>query len=435
MIRSFWSKLALAVCCLLFLVAPVRAQEDQHTLNFFGIPLKYQQVFEYEKSYPDVKGFYVRSLNGPSPAVEAGLRVDQIITKVDGRSVSTLEEIRTIARENRGETITFHVQKLDPAYRKRKLDDPFYEPRHGDPYNEDSFEVFYPEPETVHRPVVTGVTGELYHKRHLNHSPDTATNKVYKNPKRAREEGLEPCPVCFPSDDEDDIQDMIQDKVLGGGQFMEALTAEDELKATPPEASRLMDRLKEFRLRDTFSPSLRVYESGKMYAFGLPSGQLIFTENLFTFAEKEPERAVFLAHLLAHADRRHDYRPVQERRFRSMLERAISRTAGVDFEFQQIKEWSPAIPGFSYYHEILEQGYGDVNEREAVFLSMVIAYRAGYDVGSVRNWLDAQEDMISDVHPSWIDYLLMHPLPSNLYYDLREWEKRVPKVFDRSDTS
>jgi predicted Zn-dependent protease len=66
---------------------------------------------------------------------------------------------------------------------------------------------------------------------------------------------------------------------------------------------------------------------------------------------------------------------------------------------------------------------------------MVFAYRAGYDVDSVRNWLNAQEDMLSDVHPSWIDYLLTHPLPSNLYYDLHEWEKRVPKVFDRSDTS
>lgn len=433
--RAFWLKVMLVVLCALFVVGPVRADDEKLTLNFFGMPLEYQRVLEYEKLYPDVSGFYVRSLHGPSPAVRAGLRVDQIITEVDGRSVSTLKEIREIARKTRGETITFRVRKLDPAYRKRKRDNPFYEPRHGDPYNADTFQVFYPLPETVTRPVVTGSTGKLYHKLNLNHSPDTGTNTVHQNPDRAGEAGLSPCPVCFPSGDEDEIQNMIQEKVLGGGQFLQSLTAADELRSTPSEAVELIDRLEKFRLRETFTPSVRVYESGKMYAFGLPSGQLVFTENLFTFAEKEPERAVLLAHLLAHADRRHDYSPVEERRFRSLIERAISRTAGVDFEFQQIKDWSPAIPGFSYYHEILEQGYGDANEREAIFLSMVFAYRAGYDVGAVRNWLDAQEDMLADVHPSWIDYLLTHPLPANLYYDLREWEKRVPKVFDRSDTS
>ncbi len=138
-----------------------------------------------------------------------------------------------------------------------------------------------------------------------------------------------------------------------------------------------------------------------------------------------------MAHLLAHADLEHDHRPIQEKRFRSLVEEAISRTTGVSFEFNQLKEWSPRIPGFSYYQGILEEGYGDFNEREALFFGMVYSYRAGYDIKGMRQWVDSHNDMLSAIYPNWLDYLLSHPLPSNIERDLRHWEESIPKTFDR----
>jgi hypothetical protein len=107
----------------------------------------------------------------------------------------------------------------------------------------------------------------------------------------------------------------------------------------------------------------------------------------------------------------------------------------VGFDFSQIREWSPAIPGFDYYSEIIEQGYGDANEREAMFFSMVYAYKAGYKLHLMDDWVMARRDLINNVNENWLDFLLIHPLPINIDRDIRTWQKLIPKKFDRADTT
>jgi hypothetical protein len=404
-------------------------------LAFDGIPLKYQRLLDYQQEYPDVNGLFVRTIEGEDPAVEAGLRTYQVVTQINDTPVTRVDEVRNIIRNHLDDTVTIHIQKLDPVYVKRRRENPFYKARDRDRYREKVYKVVYPAPEEVNRPVVVGPTRELYHDLHYNHSPDTGTNPVYPNPEAARKQGTEPCPVCFPSGESgesDGFSKIVQDEMFGESDFAQKLTGDDK-RVDPPDALETMLReLSTYRLRESLKIEPRLYASDNFYAFGLSQGEIVFSKNLYDYAETKNRRAAFLAHLIAHADREHDHRPVEEKRFRSLIEEAVSRTTGLSFEFNQLKEWSPSIPGFSYYQDVLEEGYGDFNEREALFFGMVYSYRAGYDIQGMRKWVDAQQDMLSVVHPNWLDYLLSHPLPPNIEQDLRHWEKNIPKTFDRS---
>jgi hypothetical protein len=421
---------------LFFAVPPIHADDtvsltEEFQLNFNGLPLKYERIFNYEDRYPKGPGFYVGTVHDVGPAVQAGLRRGNIITKIQGQTIRSLDEIRNIVINNFDRQLTFTVYRMDPRYEKRIRENPYFRPDRNNVYNSDTFTVVFPKPQEENNPVVAGESREIYHKFHYNHSPDTMGNPVYQNPEYAKLAGLNPCPVCFPGGT-NSLENMVTKRFLGTQKFVQKITkGNPEVKPVPERAQKILQKLSEFRLRKSLKPQVSLYQSDKMYAFGLRSGEAILSNNLYVYASQEPKQAMLLGHLLAHSDREHEHSPVEERQLRSLIERAIQRTTGVGFTFEQLREWSPAIPGFGYYSEIMEQGYGDQNEREAIFLAMVYTYQAGYDLSAMDRWLDARRDMIYNVHENWLDFLLIHPLPTNISRDVNYWQEHIPEQFER----
>ncbi|MFB6226958.1 MAG: hypothetical protein ABEH89_01380 [bacterium] len=424
----------LAALLLSLSFSPANSQKriKKFSIGFDGVPLKYERVRRYDHPFPDVKGLVVQSAQESDPTVKAGLRVGNIISSINGRPVSTRYEIREIVVDNFGETLTFNIHKRTPRSRHRKQQDPYYEADKGEPYKRATLFASYDTPGLRKNPVVSGNTRELYHKKKYRHSPDTRTNKIYRNPTLAQKEGLQACPVCLPQGESQTLETLIEDRLTQKDQFIESLTKGAPEVESPPEGIRAkMNRLTPFLLTKDIDPKVTLYKADKMFSFGLSSGQILITQNLYKYAESNSERAVLLSQLLAHADREHDHKPAEENQIRSLLERAIQRTTGVDFKFQKLKEWSPALPGFEYYQEVLEQGYGDVQSREAIFYGMVYLYQGGYDLEAVTNWLDRRRDMQENVHPYWLDYTLAHPIPFYIDYHVERWRKLIPKNFER----
>lgn len=434
--RSF--RFLLVAVLFLAISSPALSQEariERFSLGYEGVPLKYQRVFDYDHPYPEINGLLVESTQQSDPAVKQGLRVGNIIQTVNDIPVRDRQDIRRIVIRNFGQPLTFKIHKKTPRYEYRLRDNPFYEPEGEYPYQIEKFTVTYDTPGLERNPVVAGPTRELYHKPEYDHSPDTTGHTVYLNPTKAREDNLRPCPVCFPSGDGSSLQNLLQQEFMGSSQFVQSLTkGASRIEDVPEAATTLIDRLSPRILRESLEPRIALFQDSKMYAFGLPGGELIFTYNLYRYAETPPERRIFLAHLLAHADQEHDHQPVQENQIRSLVERAIERTTGVSFKFEQLKEWSPAIPGFSYYNEILEEGYGDLQEREAIFYGMVYLYKAGYDLDGIKAWIQRKEDMQQHLHPYWLDFTLGHPIPLYIDYDIERWKKLIPKHFEREAT-
>jgi hypothetical protein len=338
----------LALLLSLLVSVPATAQQqriENFSLGYKGVPLKYERVFQYEHPYPDAKGFLVQTAEASDPAIKAGLRIGNIITHVDSQPVQTREQIRSIIVDNFGETLTFRVQKKTPRYEHRLRQNPFYDRKTGNLYMVDRFELSYDTPGLQRNPVVSGPTNELYHKKHFDHSPDTETNTIYMNPPRAVEAGLSPCPVCFPSGKSGTLENLLQKQVVQSKNLVGSLTQGDRKIEDVPESLRSMVKnLEPHLLRTELEPTIELFQADQMYGFGLPSGEIILTYNLFQYAELTDLQAAFVAHPLAHADRQHDHKPVEQNRLRQLVERAVRRTTGFDFKFNQLKEWAPAIP-------------------------------------------------------------------------------------------
>lgn len=428
--------LVLLASILLFSLAlqPAWSQRrlERFKLGYDGVPLKYERVFDYEHPYPKVDGLLVKWAEQSDPAVKAGLRVGNIITTVNDTPVETRHEIREIAIDNLGEELEFTVYQKTPRYEHRLREDPFYEPGSSSSYEQSSFTVTYDTPGLERNPVIAGPTKALYHKQHYDHSPDTRGNIVYLNPTKATKDGLNPCPVCFPSGEGGSIQNLLQKEIMGASSFVKNLTkGAPRIEDVPDEIRSMVDELSRHMLSRNKQTTVALFQDNSMYGFGLPNGEIILTYNLFRYAETDREQAAFLAHLIAHADRGHDHQPVEENQIRSLVERAIERTTGVNFKFEQLKEWSPAIPGFSYYNEILQEGYGDAQEREAIFYGLVYLYKQGYSLNGMKEWMGRKRDMLETLHPYWIDFCLAHPVPFYIEYDINRWSKLIPKNFKR----
>lgn len=439
--RRFRRLFLLVVPLLVVISPPVYSQSPLDQLNlgyefslgYEGVPLKYERVLNYKHPYPPkAQGLLIESAKAGDPVVRSGLRVGNIIVSVEDTPVETVDDIREVVIHNFGRPLTFEIYKKTPRYEHRLRDDPFYEPERGTPYELVEVTATYDTPGLERNPVVAGKTRQLYHKRNLEHSPDTSTNTVYLNPNQAQQDGLSSCPVCFPSGQGGSLQNMLQEEFVGENEISSGLTqGADRVQNVPGEIQSIVDQLSRHLIRDDLDPTIALFQGDRMFGFGLPSGEIIFSYNIYRYAELQPQQELFLGHLLAHADREHDHKPVQENQIRSLIERAIQETTGVDFQFSQLKEWSPALPGFSYYNEVLEEGYGDPQEREAIFYAMLYRYRAGKKLEGARNWITRKRDMLNNLHPYWLDFTLAHPIPAYIQNDIKRWKELIPKHFDR----
>jgi predicted Zn-dependent protease len=273
----------------------------------------------------------------------------------------------------------------------------------------------------------------LFHRGGYAHSPKPGASDTYPNPREAREAGLERCPICFPEDGGGIVGRLIQEQVGGAGDFVEQLKSKHPtVQEVPTELRTLLVRLFRQRLRQRINPRMVLIEADKFHGFGLENGTIMLSEGLLRLMESELETAAQVAHQMAHMDLRHDASAVQTSRLQSLIEQAINRTTSVDFTFQDLKEYSPNIPGFQYYSELIQQGYGEPQERQAAFFAMVYLYRAGFDMKGVAQIMRKRADMESGVHPRWLEYVLKHPYPSDVQTRIRQWSRRIPKAFERN---
>ena len=76
---------------------------------------------EISKKYDVPKGVYIRQINYNSPAESAGLKVDDIITEIDGKRVETIKELSsTIEKYKPDDVINLKIYR-DKGYKEIKL--------------------------------------------------------------------------------------------------------------------------------------------------------------------------------------------------------------------------------------------------------------------------------------------------------------------------
>jgi serine protease Do len=75
------------------------------------------------QAYNMPEGIYIYQLVADSPAEAAGLRQGDIITKFDGQSVSTMEELKSlISSYKAGDTVTIQFERLENGYEKQSVE-------------------------------------------------------------------------------------------------------------------------------------------------------------------------------------------------------------------------------------------------------------------------------------------------------------------------
>lgn len=420
---------ALLILLALLPVQPVLAAETGPLKpDFSGYPLAYERVMNYDLPYPDVEALYVNRLWEGTPAVEAGLRRGSMIESIAGTPVRTLEDVRGVLGRHAGETVTFVVHTTSARYRKRARENPLLRPRSGDIYERRELRAFYRHPRPERLTVVAGPNRRLYHRVTLRHSPDTSRHTTYPNRQEAHAENLRACPICFPGREESILEKVVENELAASEQIITRLLEQHStVAALPEELQSVFADLSPHRLHTSITPRLIVLETPQPYALSLPSGKIVLSQGFLNLAETRSELGYVVARLLAHVDLHHNPNPVQTSRVRRLVEEAIRRTTGVGFTFEQIKGWAPKLPGFSYYRDILSQGYSEDQERRASFLGIVYLSRAGYSLKGVDRWLEKMHDLEDAVHPHWLNFLLRHPLPGGIDQDVREWKRRIPK--------
>ncbi|MFB6355286.1 MAG: PDZ domain-containing protein [bacterium] len=424
---------SLVLICLAGTFSPAQARDTQPAkLGFSGYPLMYVRTYKYDQPFPKVQGFYVKQVNEDAPSVKNGLRRGNIITKINGKPVRSMDNIEEIMSQRRYDTVSFELYAMSPRYEKKLRENPFYKPSGDEVYERSRIQFRLEDREPKKLTVLVHSGGELYHRPGYNHSPDPRNSNSFSSIEQAREEGYNPCPICFPGKESSLIKDIWKREMGESKKIVKNLTEKyQSTKDIPSRLKKVAIRLFRQRLREEPKPHITLLKTKNFYGLGLKDGSLILSNGLMSSYETERGLAGQVAHQLAHTDLRHDHKAVEVQQFRSLLEEAVKRTTGVSFTFQDLRDLSPNLPGFTYYRELLEQGYGEDNEHEALFFAMVYLYKAGYDFSAIKEIIAKRKDMQNSVHPRWLDYLLQHPHPRGVMVDYERWSQLIPKRFER----
>ncbi|MFP4687136.1 MAG: PDZ domain-containing protein [bacterium] len=435
-------KLIAAAIFIMVFCAPVLQAVDtpSYEVGFYAYPLDYIRILNHESFFPEKRSLFVTELEEESRFARAGLRKEDIITSLNGSRINSYKQAREIIDASRGSTVAVTVLRLNPRFRYKRRENPFYQPRSLEPYRDYSFSVEIPEyvpPDPV--PVLEGPGGHLYHAFGKTHSPDSEHTRVFKSKREAEEAGLKPCGICFSGSSEEGslLDDEITEDLVGVGLNDDASPVFKKLKSKygiiseiPEDMKNIAERIFPYRVRTYLEPEIVYVDTDRVYAFGLPEGKLVITRGTWEMLETEAEKAFHLAHVLAHVDMRHTLTVPGKGKVFELLEKAAKNAAG-----------SRAWGYLSRIHEELadhflgvrfsEHGYSIEDEREAVCLAYINLYRAGYDFEGFEIYLKKREDMVEDLQPRWTNFLLHHPLPGNLETQISIWEKKVPDFFNR----
>jgi beta-barrel assembly-enhancing protease len=144
-----------------------------------------------------------------------------------------------------------------------------------------------------------------------------------------------------------------------------------------------------------------VVSSESVNAFALPGGIVLISSGLYRMLQSEDELAAVLAHEIAHIQRQHHYKVVQNQK----------AVAGIgQIASSQVSKDSAIVDTIlSRATEVIARGLDKDAEYEADRDGMILAARAGYDVTSLLNVLErlaaitdgaAGGSLLFSTHPS-----------------------------------
>jgi predicted Zn-dependent protease len=123
-----------------------------------------------------------------------------------------------------------------------------------------------------------------------------------------------------------------------------------------------------------------VVDSDSVNAFALPGGIVLVSSGLYRLLQSEDELAAVLAHEVAHVQRRHHYKVVQQQKVVGGIGQVASSELG--------KNSKIADTLISRATEVIARGLDKNAEYEADRDGMVLAARAGYDATAILDVLE-----------------------------------------------
>ena len=142
-------------------------------------------------------------------------------------------------------------------------------------------------------------------------------------------------------------------------------------------------------------------ESPSVNAYAVPGGVVFITRGLYELLETEDELAAVLGHEVAHVQRKHHYKVMQQQNLVGSLSEAAASQVTVDSELLDTL-WSRAT-------EVMTRGLDKSAEYEADRDGMVLAARAGYDASALLTVLEkisvsaaagSDTSMLYSTHPT-----------------------------------
>ncbi len=130
-----------------------------------------------------------------------------------------------------------------------------------------------------------------------------------------------------------------------------------------------------------------VVDSESVNAFALPGGIVLVSKGLYRLLQSEDELAAVLAHEVAHVQRRHHYKVVQQQKVVGGIGQVASSQIGSNSKI--------ADSLLSRATEVIARGLDKDAEYEADRDGMVLAARAGYDATALLDVLEKLAAMTS----------------------------------------
>ncbi|MDP7128950.1 MAG: M48 family metalloprotease [Planctomycetota bacterium] len=119
-------------------------------------------------------------------------------------------------------------------------------------------------------------------------------------------------------------------------------------------------------------------------AFAVPGGYVFITTGLLKLVANEEELAGVLGHEIAHITQQHAIKMVRSAKFKAAAAQGLLFALTKDKAPQKQENYASIIGGFT---DVMESGYGRKHETESDKLGVLYAYRAGYGVHGLRNFL------------------------------------------------
>jgi hypothetical protein len=222
-------------------------------------------------------------------------------------------------------------------------------------------------PEPV--PVVVNSESQMYHLPGARHLSPRIEVRALSDRTLAEQEGLRPCPICFPETNRLVGQDELERRLA---QYAAGMI-EDRYRVSqdPEERSRVFSVGERLMQSNRFADQgyrFVVLDSDELNAFSVPTGPIYVTSGLLKALETPDELAAILAHELTHAENHHMRRQYDRSQWSGMI--------GSVLGYATRSFWGRVAGNF--LADTFMKGYSRDFELEADRGAVLMTFAAGY---------------------------------------------------------